>query len=104
MTELLSAQFDALPHVIPFEMTGRVESVTGLTIQATGMSVPVGATCDILVPHTAAVPTEVVGFSGNTCVLMPLSGVVGVAKGQRVRCVTASQRLGIGPGMLGRVV
>src|SRR6266478_4928252 len=100
MTGLLSAQFDALPHTIPFEMNGRVESVTGLTLEASGLAAPVGATCEVLRPQATPVQAEVVGFSGQTCVLMPLSGVAGIAKGQRVRCVTASQRIGIGPGAL----
>src|SRR5262245_39762381 len=104
MTGLLTTQFDALAQAVPYEMTGRVESVTGLTVQAIGLAVPVGATCEILAPHVAPVSAEVVGFNGHTCVLMPLAGVAGVAKGQHVRCVTAAQRMSVGPGLLGRVI
>ncbi|MEE8170706.1 MAG: FliI/YscN family ATPase [Phycisphaerae bacterium] len=104
MTGLLSSQFDALHRALSVEVTGRVTSFTGLTIRAEGLRVPVGSTCEIEIGRGDAVRAEVIGFNGDATLLMPVTSVFGMARGQRVRCITASQRIQVGQGLLGRVV
>ena len=47
---------------------------------------------------------EVIGFRQNATLLMPLYGERGLTKGQRVRHVTSSQKVPVGPTLLGRGV
>ena len=97
---------------------GRVESVTGMTVQAAGLPVPVGSVCLIggdartardgatggFQTRVGGVPAEVIGFRGGLTMLMALKGGEGLAQGQRVRFVTSSRRVAMGPGLLGRVI
>ena len=46
---------------------------------------------------------EVVGFRGETALMMPLSDIGGVEMGSRVRRVTSSATVAVGDEMLGRV-
>lgn len=104
MSDIFSPELDALTRTLPFEVSGRVISVSGLTLRAAGLSVPVGSTCEITAAGGRIVPAEVIGFDQRAAVLMPLGGIDGLSRGQPVRCVRAAQRVGVGPGMLGRVI
>jgi FliI/YscN family ATPase len=89
---------------LPIESIGRVTSVSGLTVSTTGLNAPVGATCDVITSSGRRVSAEVIGFQHDATLLMPLTGVAGLAKGQAVRCLRGAQRIGVGPGLLGRVI
>jgi len=83
---------------------GRVRSVSGLTISASGLPAPVGAMCAIERPCGAPVDVQVVGFRDDVTLLMPLSDPQGVAAGQVVRLVRTGQHVPVGPDLLGRVI
>ena len=104
MIPFLSNAIDSLAEVVPYDIVGRVAAVTGLTIRATGLPVPVGASCEVQLPGGTTAPAEAIGFCDDLTVLMPLTSVAGIAKGQPVRCVTARQRVAVGPALLGRVI
>ncbi|NUQ44969.1 MAG: FliI/YscN family ATPase [Phycisphaerae bacterium] len=104
MSDIFSHERDALPQTLPFEVSGRVSSVSGLTVRAAGLSVPVGSTCEIAASGERTVTADVIGFDQRAAVLMPLAGTDGLALGQTVRCIRTAQRVGIGPEMLGRVI
>lgn len=60
--------------------TGRVTKVVGLTIEAVGLKVFMGEVCDIYVKHQPKpVKAEVVGFNGDTVILMVLGNLSGIA-------------------------
>ena len=101
---ILAEQIETARSVATLGVTGRVLSCAGLTVQAAGLPVPVGSMCEIIVGPGVAIPAEVIGFRQNATLLMPLRAGQGLTKGQRVRHVTSSQRVPVGPGLLGRVV
>ncbi|GJQ25639.1 MAG: EscN/YscN/HrcN family type III secretion system ATPase [Phycisphaerae bacterium] len=85
-------------------VTGRVLSCTGMTICAAGLPVPVGSLCEIDFGGGRSALAEVIGFREQATLLMPLCGAEGIAKGQWIRHVTSTQKVAVGPGLLGRVL
>ena len=66
---------------------GRLTRATGLVLEATGLQLPLGATCVIERQdgsETREVESEVVGFNGQRLFLMPLEEVEGILPGARV--------------------
>lgn len=98
---LRNIQLDAVPVAQP---TARVHAATGLLLECTGAALPLGARCQIEMPHAACVPAQVVGFRGAVSFLMPLRIVHGLATGARVTLDTERQQPQIGISWLGRVV
>ncbi|WP_299999447.1 flagellar protein export ATPase FliI [uncultured Cedecea sp.] len=89
---------------------GRLTRATGLVLEATGLQLPLGATC-IIEQHERDVESEVVGFNGHKLFLMPLEEVEGILPGARVYARAAtmnskqgSKQLPLGPCLLGRVL
>ncbi|PWC17415.1 flagellar protein export ATPase FliI [Brenneria corticis] len=92
---------------------GRLTRATGLVLEATGLHMPLGATCLIERQNGTQieeVESEVVGFNGQRLFLMPLEEVEGIIPGARVYArvdlVSSSQgkQLPLGPELLGRVL
>ena len=93
---------------------GRLTRATGLVLEATGLQLPLGATCIIERQdgeQLKEVETEVVGFNGHKLFLMPLEEVEGVLPGARVYARTGNgdgmqsgKQLPLGPALLGRVL
>ncbi|ENA5973117.1 flagellum-specific ATP synthase FliI [Escherichia albertii] len=93
---------------------GRLIRATGLVLEATGLQLPLGATCVIERQNgteTREVESEVVGFNGQRLFLMPLEEVDGVLPGARVYAKNISaeglqsgKQLPLGPALLGRVL
>jgi len=100
----LVAQIEAVRRSEPLGVSGRVVSAAGLTVHAAGLPVPVGSLCEIQTGPGRTLAAEVIGFRQDSTLLMPLSEPQGVARGQRVRCVTRSQKVGVGHGLIGRVL
>ena len=84
--------------------TGRVVQVTGLTVIASGLCLPVGSMCHILRRHGSPIAAQVVGVRADHAILMPLANPLGVAGGDRVRSATAMEHVRVGRELLGRVV
>ena len=87
-----------------FRITGRVVEMTGLTVAARSLPVPTGSMCRIEPENLDPLDAQVVGFSNDLTILMPLSNPLGVAAGDAVRSSTALQQVAVGRGMLGRVL
>ena len=114
--------FAAAP--LPLPADGRLVRVAGLVLEAAGIRAPVGAVCEVRMPHQPAVMAEVVGFNNDRAFLMPTGETHGLASGARVLPRPApplQPRLGapshpwrrgedrglhlpMGPALLGRVV
>lgn len=101
---VLAEQLEIVRTSDTFGVSGRVVSASGLTVRAVGLPVPVGSLCDIETGYDRRIAAEVIGFRDEATLLMPLLDSQGIAKGQRVRYVTQSQKMGVGPGLLGRVL
>ena len=112
----------------PIDKSGRITKATGLILEATGLTVPLGAACKVQVSATLNhwAYAEVVGFEGQTIYLMPYNELMGLQPGARVVAVepitehpvrlnknadieppsppTLAQQLPVGWHLLGRVV
>lgn len=100
----LAEQIEFARTTATLGVTGRVQSLSGMTVQAAGLPVPVGSLCEIEVAPGTSIPAEVIGFRQGVTLLMPLLDAGGLTRGQRVRHVTSAQKVAVGPGLLGRVV
>jgi len=103
---MLSAQLEAIEAAMPYGIAGQVAAISGLTIEATHLPLPVGSLCQILTggARRHAILAEVIGFQGDRTLLMSLSNVSGVSRGDRIELVTASPRIWCSDAMLGRVI
>ncbi|MGP4130485.1 flagellar protein export ATPase FliI [Pantoea tagorei] len=117
MTSRLSRWLGALDafetriaQVQPVRRYGRLTRATGLVLEATGLQLPLGATCVIERndgKNLTEVESEVVGFNGQKLFLMPLEEVDGILPGARVYARDSGhsgKQLLLGPELLGRVL
>ncbi len=110
----LASHLAAIERTMPIRIVGQVTSVRGLTIDASHLPLPLGATCRIERASDGFGPAEgcraqVVGFTrdiagGETTLLMPLGDMTGVSAGDPVENDTGAPSIHCGDGLLGRVV
>ncbi|WP_081410829.1 flagellar protein export ATPase FliI [Desulfotruncus alcoholivorax] len=85
--------------------TGKVTKVIGLTVEAKGLSAGIGEVCDIFVPgESIPVKAEVVGFQGDSSILMPLGELKGIYPGCRVAPKGETFKTHVGENLLGRIL
>ncbi|HVT89473.1 MAG TPA: FliI/YscN family ATPase [Tepidisphaeraceae bacterium] len=101
---LLDAQIETVDSSMPFGVAGSVQSVSGLTVEASELPLPVGSLCRIESFGGKTTMAEVIGFSNDRTLLMPLTSTGGVARGDRIHNVTASPRIWCSTQLLGRVL
>jgi flagellum-specific ATP synthase len=65
--------------------SGRLVRMHGLTLEARGVSAPIGACCAVLGLGGETVEAEVVGFNDRTTYLMPFGDPSGIGPGATVR-------------------
>lgn len=85
-------------------LVGTITRITGMKIEAIGMTVPVGTTCRILVSDTHSVNAEVVGFSDNVSYLMAMEHMDGIKPGTQVIPLSHHRKVRVGKELLGRVI
>ncbi|MCL2741868.1 MAG: flagellar protein export ATPase FliI [Oscillospiraceae bacterium] len=84
--------------------SGTVTKVVGLTIESNGPGVSLGELCEVTPgAGRSGVKAEVVGFSDNKVLLMPLGDMSGIGPGAFVTATGGRLSVGVGEGMLGRV-
>lgn len=86
---------------------GRVQSVVGLLLEASGLNPAVGEFCYIHEhdrPGRRRIKAEVVGIRGGTSVLMPLEETVGLRAGCFVQRAALPLTIQVGQALLGRVI
>jgi flagellum-specific ATP synthase len=93
----------AVPGTGAMQREGTLRRVVGLTLEAVGMELPVGASCRVAT-RDGWVDAEVVGFSGDRTFLMPSSEIRGLLPNARVIPLAGEGAVGVGFGLLGRVV
>lgn len=83
---------------------GKLTRVAGMTLEAIGCEAALGARC--LIEGTAGngIEAEVVGFSGDRLFLMPTGTLAGVMPNARVVPTRSVASVGVGDGLLGRVI
>jgi flagellum-specific ATP synthase len=92
-----------LPALDPYLRRGHVERVTGLILEARGPRVPIGELCRIRT-STGELLAEVVGFRDQFTLLMALQETAGLGSGDIVTALGHPMRIGMGMGLLGRIV
>lgn len=86
---------------------GKVQSITGLLVEASNVDAAVGELCYIyedVSPSSRRVKAEVVGVRGRTAVLMPLEETVGLRAGCLVQRSALPLTVRVGRALLGRVI
>lgn len=102
---VLQAQMKTLDGLQPMRLTGRVYALRGLSVLVRDLPVPVGSLVQIdKAAGGPAVLGEVVGFDDHLAIVMTLAGVAGVRSGDPVVAMHATQTVGVGPALLGRVI
>lgn len=86
------------------EKRGRVTQVIGLLIESAGPMCGVGDICRIEPSSGENVLAEVVGFRGESLLLMPLREVHGIQPGSPVVAMGRSLKVPVGPELRGRVI
>ncbi|MCL2655958.1 MAG: flagellar protein export ATPase FliI [Betaproteobacteria bacterium] len=110
--------------VSPYEVAGRLTRINGLVMEASGLKLPLGSGCRVLIPGCGSVEAEVVGFTGDKLFMMPTDDVFGLAPGAMVipndppqpcpsvgtrvdprrRASDRAKHLPVGETLLGRVI
>ncbi len=98
---LLAPQIAAVDDAFAYGVTGAVQAVGGLTIEASDLALPVGSLCRVGDENHLA---EVIGFQSDRTLLMSLDAVGGVSRGDKVRNISSSATVGCSDQMLGRIL
>jgi flagellum-specific ATP synthase len=105
VSAVLDPYVDAIRVADLHSRRGRVKSLIGLVIEATGLRAEVGELCTISVGRNGEpVAAEVVGFRDGATLLMPLGQMHGIGPGNSVSPTGKPFRLPVGEELLGRVL
>ncbi len=83
---------------------GRVTDVAGVLVESEGPKAAIGDFCEIQVPGARRLRSQVIGFRHGRTLLMPLEETGGLSQGAEVVARPEAARMGVGPGLLGRVL
>ncbi len=83
---------------------GHVDIVSGVLVEAFGVSAALGEMCRIDRGSRGAIDAEVVGFRGQSTLLMPHGDLDGIAPMQQVTALGKSFAIRVGDDLLGRVI
>jgi flagellum-specific ATP synthase len=105
---LFSSELEAMNHIEPLGIEGRVSSVRGLTLLATDLPVPIGSLVEISASQQSGLREpilgEVVGFEGLHTIVMLLADTTGIIPGAQIRLKQVFQAAPISHQLLGRVI
>ena len=89
---------------MPFGIVGMVQAISGLTIEACDLALPLGSMCRIHSFGGRQSTAEVIGFQHDRTLLMPLTTTAGVSRGDRIENIAAASRVWCSEQLLGRVI
>ncbi|HEV8604145.1 MAG TPA: FliI/YscN family ATPase [Tepidisphaeraceae bacterium] len=98
------AQIDVVRTAMPFRVVGQVQGISGLTIEAADLPLPVGSLCRISSFGAQSSIAEVIGFKHGRTLLMPLSQLAGVSSGDKIENIASAPRVGCSQELLGRII
>jgi flagellum-specific ATP synthase len=84
--------------------SGMITRISGMKLEATGISVPLGTLCKIVVAPDNIVNAEVIGFADNVTFLMATESIHGIKQGTPVIPSLNAHTAKVGNGLLGRVL
>ncbi|HHL40580.1 MAG TPA: flagellar protein export ATPase FliI [Deltaproteobacteria bacterium] len=89
----------------PIKVNGRVTRVVGLVMEGVGPGASVGELCYVFPKGEGEpIPSEVVGFSDDRIILMPLGDVRGVGTDSKIVTKRRRVAVGVGESLLGRTL
>ncbi|MDY0389320.1 MAG: FliI/YscN family ATPase [Desulfobulbus oligotrophicus] len=89
----------------PIRVYGKVHRIVGLVVEGSCPRSSIGSLCEITpLQGGEAVPAEIVGYSDNRALLMPLGEVRGLGPGSLIRVKKEQASIRVGDGLLGRVL
>ena len=115
---------EAASEASPLLPSGHLTRINGLVMEASGLKLPLGSSCQIIPVGGSPIEAEVVGFNGERLFLMPTEDVYGLSPGakvvaqetptppprigqmraQRRRAIDRAKLLPVGNALLGRVI
>ncbi|MGI6255411.1 MAG: flagellar protein export ATPase FliI [Acutalibacter sp.] len=88
-----------------YSLTGKIENIVGMSIEASGGKAAVGDICRIYNGESGGqVIAEVVGFKDDKILLMPYSDMAGISAGNFVRNTGTQLTLRVGEFLRGRII
>ena len=88
-----------------YSLTGKIENIVGMSIEASGGRAAVGDICRIYNGDSGGqVTAEVVGFKNDHILLMPYSDMAGISAGNFVRNTGRQLTLRVGEFLRGRII
>lgn len=88
-----------------YSLTGKIENIVGMSIEASGGHAAVGDICRIYNGESGGqVTAEVVGFKDDKILLMPYSDMAGISAGNFVRNTGTQLTLRVGEFLRGRII
>ena len=100
----MRSELERCARIVPERIGGRVASVRGMTLLVDDLPLPVGALVGVERRGMGEAMAEVIGFSREQTVLMPLTTSQGVRPGARAWSIDHEPSATVGPELLGRVV
>ena len=92
-------------HAGTYSLTGKIENIVGMSIEASGGQAAVGDICRIYNGVSGKqVTAEVVGFKNNHMLLMPYSDMNGISAGSFVRNTGCRLQIPVGDFLKGRII
>lgn len=92
-------------EISTLDVRGRLLEVVGTLIRAGGIQARIGELCELRTPGAATLAyAEVVGFSRQQVLLMPVEPVAGLSTATEIVATGKSATVPVGDGMLGRVI
>ncbi|SFB57401.1 flagellum-specific ATP synthase [Cohnella sp. OV330] len=96
---------EALKHIDPVRVNGKVAQIIGLTVESEGPDAAIGEVCLIYpVRGGAPIEAEVVGFRDNRVLLMPLGELQAIGPGCDVVATGRPLTVQVGSELLGQVL
>lgn len=84
---------------------GKVRRIVGLVVEGYCPRSSVGSLCEISpLEDGPPIPAEIVGYNNDQALLMPLGELRGLGPGSLIRVIKKSASIGVGEGLLGRVI
>lgn len=101
-----SGLLEKIDEIDSFKRYGRVKQVVGLMIESQGPESSIGDLCLIHVNHrkNRVIQAEVVGFRGESVILMPYTSVNDIAPGSLVEATSKPLEIKVGHALIGSVI
>jgi flagellum-specific ATP synthase len=101
---MVTNYFRQLESILPTGLVGRVQRMEGVVTAVAGLPAPLGALVEIHRQTGTHVLGEVIGFRDDSTLIYPLGDITGVCRGNSVRLARTCRSVGVGEGLLGRVI